>query len=132
MTDVASIPAHEDLFTALKRSGLFLDKTFLVFFGSWKHATTGEPLLFGQKYLGCDIAMAVALFQREDFAGLLSHASAQTHLQFETRYTASGEVTSFQLIYTGPPDHGRAITEAKIFTGERGRDLLPIARQVSS
>ena len=125
------MPNHPDLLEAMTSSGHFVDKTFLLFFGAWKHKATGEPMLFAEHYLDCDPEQARAAFERGDYAWLLEHLSDQTHLHFEARYTRSGDVVGLQLNYTGPPDYGVNITPAHIYTGADAKALLGVAQRLA-
>ncbi len=121
---------YPEVLHVLQQSGLFVDKTFLAIFGSWKHKTTGEPMQYATRYLNCDVNEAIALFEARKFDQLLTHVSDQTHLHFDARYTDSGAVVGLQLIYSGPPDFGACITETFVATDAKGKALLPVVQKL--
>ncbi len=115
---------HDDLFDVIKKSGAFEDKTFLVFFGAWKHKKTGESQEFFSKYLGCSVEEAVALLTAKDWRGLQDVASGQTHVHLDARYVKSGAWVALQITYSGPPEFGMAAMPALILEGEAAKRAL--------
>lgn len=120
---------YEDVFDVIKKSGVIEDKTFLVFFGSWKHKATGEKVRWFYKYLdNCSMEDAIAWFQAGDFERLATKGGGQTHLHLMARYVDSGALVAIQLHYTGPPDYGMNPAPGVVLEGERAKQVRELLR----
>ena len=65
-----ALQKFDDVFDVAQKCGQFEDKTFLAFFGAWKHKQTKEPLQFFYKYLQCPVEDGIKLFNAKDFSAL--------------------------------------------------------------
>lgn len=121
-----AMPKFDDVFDVAQKSGQFEDKTFLAFFGAWKHKQTREPLQFFYKYLQCSVEDGIKLFDSQDFTALAKLGGKQSHMHLTARYVESGAWVGVQLEYTGAPDFGMKPVPALILEGDAGKRMVQI------
>ena len=64
-----ALQKFDDVFDVAQKCGQFEDKTFLAFFGAWKHKQTKEPLQFFYKYLQCPVEEGIQVVQCQRLFG---------------------------------------------------------------